>query len=125
MTWDNVFEHIQTIAAPGLASMEVLLSREEVLFMAATNLKLSYGADSAAVSTFTFDISTSEYKEALLPENVKVVGGSLIKILTAQIAKRSVVFLAEVNKLNFNRFVLLMSACLLTIPCAGTCPTRD
>ena len=42
--------------------MEVLLSREEVFFMAATNLKLSYGADSAAVSTFMFDIITVSTK---------------------------------------------------------------
>ena len=95
--------------------MEVLLSREEVLFMAATNLRLSYGADSAAVSTFTFDITNREYKEALLPENVKVVDGSLIKILTAQIARHSVVFLAEVNKLNIYRFVLYMFVCFIPI----------
>ena len=83
LVFDNIFQHIQTVAAPGLASMEVLLSREEVLFMAAINLELNYGPDSATVSNklniyrFVVDVSmiyTIYFPRCMPYQGLKLIG---------------------------------------------------
>jgi hypothetical protein len=104
----------QRIAAPGLVGMEVLVYNDgafeesEVLLIVATNVKLNYGPDTATVSTFVFDTVTNIYKVALLPDTIQVVGDHLVKMVSAKIARHTVVFLAETDKLSIYRSAFII-----------------
>lgn len=103
----------QRIAAPGLVGMEVMVYNDgafeesEVLLIVATNVKLNYGPDTATVSTFVFDTVTNIYKVALLPDTIQVVGDHLVKMVSAKIARHTVVFLAETDKLSIYRLAFI------------------
>ena len=107
----------QWIAAPGLVGMEVLVYNDgafehfevsEVLLIVATNIKLNYGPDTATVSTFVFDTMLNTYKVALLPDTIQVVGDHLVKMVSAKIARHTVVFLAETDKLSIYRLGVII-----------------
>ena len=107
----------QRIAAPGLVGMEVLVYNDgafehfevsEVLLIVATNIKLNYGPDTATVTTFVFDTVKNTYKVALLPDKIQVVGDHLVKMVSAKIARHTVVFLAETDKLSIYRLGVII-----------------
>ena len=122
----------QRIAAPGLVGMEVLVYNDgafeesEVLLIVATNVKLNYGPDTATVSTFVFDTVNNIYKVALLPDTIQVVGDHLVKMVSAKIARHTVVFLAETDKMSVYRLDFIMSDFMfIFMSMLGTCHSKD
>jgi len=76
-----------------------------VLLIVAGNIQLEIGTDAATVSSFVYNTTSNKYKVALLPDNVQVVGDRLVKMVSAKVARHTVVFLAESNRLSIYKYV--------------------
>eukprot|EP00092_Neocalanus_flemingeri_P041324 GFUD01044997.1.p1 GENE.GFUD01044997.1~~GFUD01044997.1.p1 ORF type:complete len:2578 (+),score=536.89 GFUD01044997.1:946-7734(+) len=102
---------LQKIAVPGMVEIEVLVYQEgaftepEVMLIVAANLQLDLSRDSAMVSSFVFDTTSNNYMVALLTDNVQMVGDRLVKMVSAKVARHTIVFLAETSRLSLYRYV--------------------